>query len=462
MLRRVRTLRVRFALWIAGLLLVALIAFGVFVYLSMARSLVGAVDESLQLSAAQAIAAVNVEDGQISFSDSIPAQDGFQGRGLAIRILDPSGQVQQAAGSYRSLPVDQSSLTAALQRHPLFATLRDPTSHDLIRVHTTPMVENDRVIAIIQVAQSLEGVNDTLRRLLAALLLSVPLLVALAALGGYLLAARALQPIDAITHTARQISAEDLHARLNLPATDDEVGRLAATFDAMLGRLDDSFQRERRFTADASHELRTPLAAMQTILGVIRAQRRTREDYEHALDDLADEADRLRGLVEDLLRLARGDTRPSSVRTPVELSTLIADVVETLRPMAEDKGLTMTCDIAPALVVNGDRDEMIRLFLNVIDNAVTYTDQGCIAVCATLDAAVIEVRVHDTGGGIAPEHLPHVFERFYRADAARGVGGSGLGLAIAHEIARVHGGTITVLSALGAGATFTVRLPQSV
>ncbi len=249
--QRRRTLRVRFALWVAGLLLAALLAFGVFVYLSMARSLAGAVDETLQLSAAQAIAAVNVEDGQISFGDSIPDPGDMQGRGLTIRILDSRGQVQQAAGMYHDLPVDQASLTAALEGQSTFVTQRNAIYLERIRLRTAPIVEDNQVIGIVQVAQSLADVDNTLRRLVAALLISVPLLVAVAGLGGYLLAARALRPIDAITRTARQISAEDLRARLNLPATEDEVGRLASTFDAMLARLDDSFQRERRFTADA-------------------------------------------------------------------------------------------------------------------------------------------------------------------------------------------------------------------
>jgi heavy metal sensor kinase len=459
--RRRKTLRVRFALWVAGLLLAALLAFGVFVFLSMARSLAGAVDETLQLSAAQAIAAVNIEDGQVSFGDSIPEPGDVQGRGLTIRILDLQGHVRQAAGLYHDLPVDQASLTAALQGQSTFVTQRNAIHRERIRLRTAPIIEDNQVIAVVQVAQSLADMDDTLRRLVAALLISVPLLVVVAGLGGYLLAARALRPIDTIIRTARQISAEDLQARLNLPATEDEVGRLASTFDAMLARLDDSFQRERRFTADASHELRTPLAAMQTILSVIRTQRRTPEDYERALDDLTGETERLRGLVEDLLRLARGDVRPSGGCAPVDLSTLIEDVVETMRPLAEDQELTMICAIAPALVVRGDRDDLIRLFLNALDNAVKYTVQGSIAVHATRCADTIEVCIHDTGSGIAPEHLPHVFDRFYRADTARSQGGPGLGLAIAEEIARAHGGTITVRSTLGVGTTVTVALPGS-
>jgi len=191
------------------------------------------IDDSLRLSASQAIAAVNIENGQLNFSDSLPegaAAITQHERDLTIRLLDPRGQVLQAVGEFNDWPVTGASLAAAQQQRSIFETLTDPGDPTPVRFYTTPISEN----------------------------------------GGCVLAARALAPIDHITRTARRISAEDLSARLNLTASDDEVGRLAATFDSMLARLDESFKRERQFTADASHELRTPLAAMQAILGVIR------------------------------------------------------------------------------------------------------------------------------------------------------------------------------------------------
>ena len=296
--------------------------------------------------------------------------------------------------------------------------------------------------------------------MLATLLLGGALLTVVAAMGGYALAARALRPIDQMTRTARRISAEDLSARLDLPATDDEVGRLAATFDEMLGRLDDSFQRERQFTANASHELRTPLAAMQAILEVVRAQPRTPAEYEAAIDDLAEEADRLRTLVDRLLYLARNDARRSDVRQPVELAFLLADIVDSLEPLAEQKGVVLSLATPSKLAMRGDGDSLVRLFVNLLDNAIKYTAQGSVAVSATAEAAWVTVAVSDTGAGIAAEHLPHIFDRFYRVDAARTSRGSGLGLAIAHDIARAHGGDITVASQPGQGTTFTVALPR--
>jgi heavy metal sensor kinase len=450
---------VRFALWTAGLLLAAMVVFGVFVYVSMASSLAQAVDDSLQLSAAQALAAVNVENGQLAFGDAVPEVGDLPGTGTTVRILDPAGRVRQASGIYRDLPVDTTSLGNAQRGEAGFLTLSLPQSPGPIRVHTAPMVENGKLIAIIQVAQSLDPVNDTLHQLLAALLLSVPLLVLMAGAGGYWLAARALAPIDAITHTARRISAEDLHARLGLPPNDDEVGRLAATFDEMLDRLDGAFRRERQFTADASHELRTPLAAMQAILSVTRERRRSPEEYEQVLDDLGTQAGRLRGLVEDLLRLARTDVRRESAHGPVDLSTLVGDVAETMRQLAEDKGLALHVQVVPHLTVSGNYDDLIRLLFNLLDNAIKYTARGVITVSLAPADTMVELTVRDTGDGIAPEHLPHIFERFYRADTARTAGGNGLGLAIAQEIAQAHGGLVTVASVVGAGTTLTVRLP---
>lgn len=458
------TLRARFALWVAALILAALAAFGVFVYFTLARGLAGSLDDSLRLAASQAIAAVSIEDGQINFSDSIPGSgsvaEELRARGLTIRIFDTTGQILQAFGPYRDLPLAPASLAAALRQDAAFATLADPHGNDPIRSYTAAIIDNGRTIGVIQIAESLGSVQEALDRLLTALLFGGPLLALAAALGGYLLVARALAPIDQITRTARRISAEDLSGRLNLPATHDEVGRLAATFDEMLARLDEAFCRERQFIADASHELRTPLAAMQAILSATRERRRAVEDYELALADLADETDRLRGLTEDLLRLARGETQQVGVREQVDLSTLLRDVTDSLRPLAEAKGLALTCDVPAGLSLIGDSDALIRLFVNLLDNAVKYTERGTIAVAGRADADGLRVTVADTGIGIPAEHLPHVFDRFYRVDKGRAERGTGLGLAIALEIARAHGGALTVASTPGAGTTFTVYLPR--
>jgi heavy metal sensor kinase len=457
------TLRTRFALWVAGLLIVVLAGFGVLVYVSLAHDLYTALDDALQLSASQALAAVNSENGQMNFADSVPesspATQDLRERGVTIRVFDAQGREVASYGPYAALPLQPEVMTAASEQRAVFSTTTFPNDDDAFRFYTTPIVEEGQYVGILQVGQSLGTVQDTLTRLRVILLVSIPFLAAIAALGGYVLAARALAPINAIARTARRISSEDLSARLDLPPTNDEVGRLSTTFDEMLARLDDAFRRERRFVADASHELRTPLAAMQAILSVMREERRTPEEYEQTLDDLAEETDRLRTLVENLLFLARSDQQHAPIREPVDLSALLDSVTEALRPLVEGKDLALTCVISPGLTLLGDEDALIRVFVNLLDNAVKYTDRGDITVKATRHGSLIQVDIADAGIGIAPEHLPHVFERFYRVDAARSGQGAGLGLAMAQEIVRAHGGSMTIQSTPGTGTTLTVQLP---
>jgi heavy metal sensor kinase len=457
MMKWPKTLRARFALWTAGLLFLVLAVFGGYIYGSLARGLSAAIDDSLALNAAQVIAGLNIENDALILSDNFsqePENVALRERGFSIRLLTPQGQVLQEFGPYRAL---SPSLASA----PSFATLTDPTSRTAVRVYTAPVNENGKLIAFIQIAQSRAGMQDTLLRLLTTLLISVPLLVAIVGFCGYFLAARALAPIDRITRAVRRISAEDLSARLNLPVSDDEVGRLAETFDIMLARLDEAFRRERQFTADASHELRTPLTAMQAILGMMREKRRTPEEYEQALDDLAEETDRLRTLTENLLCLARGETRRAALHEMIDLSALLRDVSDSLRPLAEAQSLTLTCEAPDGLTLMGDSDDLIRLFANLLDNAIKYTERGGITVSASgRPNGDLSVTIADTGVGIPAEHLPRIFDRFYRADTSRAKRGAGLGLAIAQDIARAHGGRIEVNSVTGRGTSVTVCLLQ--
>ncbi len=465
-MKRLKTLRVRFALWTAGLLFAALVLFGLFVYANMSHSLTATVDETLQLTAIDLIAEVEMRKGEPVVVEN-PIEDAqytrLREQGFSMRVLNLTRQPVQEYGPYTELPQPQGDFTVPNQPGE-FATITDAGSRDPVRVYTSPVVQANQVVGILQVAINLNNVKRTLDLLLIALLLGGPLIVIVAGSGGYLLAAQALAPIDKITRTARHISAEDLSARLGLPETDDEVGRLAATFDSMLARLDDAFRRERQFTADASHELRTPLSAMQTIIGSTLARRRAPAEYEQALIDLSQEAERMGTLTEGLLHLARDDAarRPAKFER-VNLSNLLKDVVDSLRPLAEDKGLKLIDNVPDeGLTLMGDSDGLIRLFVNLLDNAIKYTEQGFITISAAKkDGKLLAVTIRDTGGGITPEHLPHIFDRFYRVDESRSKDGIGLGLAIALNVARAHGGNIAVESKAGKGTTFIVQLPTT-
>jgi heavy metal sensor kinase len=458
-MKRFRTLRVRFALWTTVMMLIVLILFGTFVYISMWQGLSIAIDDSIEFSTSQAMAAVNIENGKVNFSDSLPESStaDLREKGFTVRILSTNGDLLQSVGPYRDLIIDHTSIQYASNKISGFSTINLNDSES-IRVYTAPIIENQNIVGIIQVMQSLATLHETLDRLSLMILISVPLLLMITALSGYFLAARALSPIDQITRTAQRISTEDLSARLNLHGNDDEIGRLANTFDSMISRLEKGFNREHQFTSDASHELRTPLAAMQAILSVTRGKPRSPEDYEKAMDDLLEETSRLRALTEDLLYIARGDSRPITSYEKVDLSNLLIDVSESLRPLAESKGLLLKQNIQGGLYLFGNSDALIRAFVNLLDNAIKYTEYGEIVTEAKKnDKNSIEISISDTGRGIDQENLTHIFDRFYRVDESRTTQGFGLGLSIVQEIVKAHKGTITVTSQIRKGTTFHIN-----
>jgi signal transduction histidine kinase len=364
----IKTIRFRFAFWATVLFLGMLAAFGGFIYFNLSQSLHTAVDNTLSLSADQTAAGLDVENGQILIPEGISSEetgaDAFGKNGLTLIVLSAEFKVLEAVGPYQSylLPAD------TLSSHAGLLTLPKSKEADSIRVYTLPVLDNGQMVGWVVAMQSLGGVEDSLIRLLTALLMGGGFLLIVSALAGYYLAARALAPIDSITRSARRISTENLSARLNLPDTGDEVSRLATTFD-MLDRIESGFRRERQFTSDASHELRTPLTAMQAILSLVRDGERPLQEYRQALDDLSGETDRLRGLVEDLLRLARGNQPGTTPRERVDLSTLLCDIVDSLRPLANEKALSLYCDVTPGMELMGDSDSLIRLFVNLLDNA---------------------------------------------------------------------------------------------
>ena len=461
-MKLIRTLRGRFALSLTALILAFLAAFGGGIYLTFTRSEYREVEDTLSLSAEQVLASLYEDNGSIQMLTQDPNAthlaefDAFTQRGVTLMVLSSDGEILEAVGPYSSAPVPVSG--DRLQ--PVFQTLRETDQHDPIRVYILPILEGGHVLGWIQSMQSLGGAEEALDRLRTVLLIGIGVFSLLAGFAGYFLAGRALAPIDEITNTARRISTEDLTARLDLPDTGDEVSRLANTFDEMLARIESGFARERQFTSDASHELRTPLTAMKTILNVMRDGERPTQEYREALDDLAEETDRLQGLVENLLQLARGEKGLKLYREEIDLSLLLADVADSLRPLADNKQLNLTCDLPASLVISGDTDQLIRLIVNLLDNAIKYTEQGTVTVSARASEGNAIIEVADTGIGISREHLPHIFKRLYTVDPARSSGGAGLGLSIAKQIVQAHGGRIGVQSEVGSGTKFTVSLPK--
>jgi two-component system heavy metal sensor histidine kinase CusS len=309
----------------------------------------------------------------------------------------------------------------------------------------------------------LEEVDQELRLLLSVLLLAVP--IALLALTGwsYLMARAALAPMERLRRSTEEITAARLDRRLPIANAKDELGRLSRTINAMIARLERSFLEIRRFTADASHELRTPLAIIRTEAEVALDKHLSPAEHRDLLGGILEECERLTRLIEQLLALAREDAGAGAVAfQPIELSALIQQVVEDMRPLAEAQGLTILVEVDGPLPISGEESRLQQVFYNLLDNAIKYTPAaGTITVRVERTDRGVVVTVHDTGIGIPPEHLPHVFDRFYRVDKARSraEGGTGLGLSIAQCIIAAHGGRIELASTPGHGTTCTVALP---
>jgi heavy metal sensor kinase len=317
----------------------------------------------------------------------------------------------------------------------------------------------------VQVARSLTEFDHETAELLWAFLLAGPLTVGATLAGGYYLAGRTLAPVERITETARGISGEKLNRRVPVANPGDELGRLAATLNDMLDRLERSFAEMQRFTADAAHELRTPLAVIRNEAEVALRAPRSPEEYTRVLEGLLEDVVRLSEMADQLLFLCRQDAGLNPpAHKDVALDELLRAVIDNVRPVAEAKGVSLVlADTRPCAVL-GEPLQLRRVFYNLLDNAVKYTASGgTVRVSSRREGGEVVVRVADTGIGIAAEHRPHIFDRFYRVDSSRtgDTGGAGLGLAICRSVVRATGGTVEVSSEIGRGSEFTVRLPVS-
>jgi len=319
--------------------------------------------------------------------------------------------------------------------------------------------------AVLREAHAEEQLRGQLREILVVLVLGLPLVVVLAGAGGYLLARRALTPIDRLASEAQRITADRLHERVSVMNQHDEIGRLAGVINDTFARLEASFAQLRRFTADVSHELRTPLSVIRGIGEVGLAETRTPAEYKEAIGSMLEEVDRLTNLVDTLLRLSRadaGNVRLSPER--VDLGQLTRDVVSSLAVVAEERNQRLELDLAEDVTVTADRLVLREAITNVVDNAIKYSLPAStveIRLGATADQAVLAVC--DQGPGIAPDARDRIFDRFFRLDEGRSRdrGGTGLGLAIAKWAVEVNGGRIMVDSGENGGSVFRIVLPTS-
>lgn len=388
--------------------------------------------------------------------------EGLEVRALYVQVTAPSGVVMASSASLQrqQLPLDATVRIAAKSGQSRFVVVSIGTGQAYMLA--SPLRVGTTIVGILQVAQPLREIDLVLNWLGIGLTITSVIALLTAIRGGAWLAHRALQPVDWMAAaTNRILRAEDLGQRVPTVSSKDEIGRLTSTINQMLERLEQQFVAQQRFIADASHELRTPLTAMRGNLEILRRGAASDPQIlQESLRDIEREVSRLALLTNDLLVLAQADTGTKVRLEPVALDDLVLETVRNLSPLTE--GVALQPLIAEQVMILGDRDRLKQALINLVTNALQHTPVGgLVQIELARDQEYAYLRVHDTGAGIASVDLPHVFDRFYRADTSRvrHTGGSGLGLSIVQWVAEAHNGHVTVESKIGAGSVFTLVLP---
>lgn len=462
------SLRVRLTLWYGTALAIILSLFGVVLYAVMERALKERVDRSLKEAASALVRSLDehrfgpfllFEDFSRDFPELAVLDKFFQIFGSTGKITIKSPNI-----SSREIPLSQTALGAALLGQSTLESVKFGSDPPL-RMISVPIAHGGTLVNIVQVGMSLQSVEQALDRLLTILLVSGPLAVLVSLVGGWFLAGRALRPVEAITAAAERIAGGDLTQRLAVPPSHDEIGRLAATFNKMVGRLEASFRQVRQFSMDASHELRTPLTVLKGETELALRRPRSAEDYRQVLESGLEEIDRMTRIVEELLFLSRLDLGEIKMEAkPVRLDLLLEDVRRQAAVLGQEQDIQITLGTVEPAEVLGDELRLRELLLNLVDNAVKYSKPGGkVELGLRCEGRTARMSIMDRGIGIAPEEQERIFDRFYRTEAARAYRqtGTGLGLSISKWIAEVHHGRIEVWSRPGEGSVFTVVLPLS-
>jgi heavy metal sensor kinase len=317
---------------------------------------------------------------------------------------------------------------------------------------------------LIRLAYSEEAIWTRVKELAVASLLAFPVILGLAGLSGYLLAKGALAPLGEMARRAERITSERLDDRLPMAAAGDELAQLARVFNALLARLEQSFEQLKRFTADASHELRTPLTAMRSVGEVALQRKGSREEYRDTIGSMLEEVNRLTGLVDNLLTISRADAGRIPLNpTSFSAMAMVRDAAGLFEVLIEEKGQQIVAEGDESVLLTGDRVFLRQALVNIIHNAVKYSPAGGLITVrvSPQSGGQVCVEVADAGPGISPEHSMRIFDRFYRVDESRSreIGGAGLGLSIAQWAVKIHGGEIILLPTRGSGCTFQISLP---
>jgi len=460
-----QSIHFRLIAWYAGVLLLVLLGFGAFTYTTLRFFSHQVLGESMAHRAQQIADLVASEPAakdpgyvarEIEKRYDPAANDRFvrvsrgDGNGLYL-----SGPPNDRSFNPEELPPRQGSAKSSSYQ------IEAPGGTALLVATQRVRVGNDTFL--IEVGATLTANERLLHRLLTTLLLGLPVVLGVVILGGYILTKRALQPVQSMMRAAQEITISHLSRRLPALSSDDEIAHLAAVLNQMIARLDESFQNTARFTADASHELRTPLTIIRGELEAILLGRKLEPELRDALASLLEEAERLVRIVEGLFALSRLDTGEAQTeRVRFDLAKLAETTAEQMCLLAEVKRIELVYETATCVEIEGDRSRLKQVVVNLLDNAIKYTpEKGRVSLAVRSQNGSALLEVSDTGPGVSAVALPHLFERFYRADEVRSreIGGAGIGLSIVQSICIAHGGAATAANTPPTGCRFTIELP---
>jgi len=513
-------LRVRLTMWYTVILSVALIAFSVFTYLTVSNSLHTNMDDMLLevSTSVDKVITENIRQTKSPTGISTDSAAALVAKSIAGTTAPPveknmkdSAKVSTPSDSAR-FDIDNLSLqelTALVSQGiftsggpsfvfmragnffvqfadtkgnvywrsenlqdlslPTYSKIEDAAETGRVFMDASLRKQSIRVMCMrgklseVSVGYSMQEVDEILRQLRSTFELGFSIALVLAVVIGYLLARYSLQQVDIITNAAKRITAENLSKRLPLPVTNDEIARLTTTLNAMIARLDISFTQVRQFTSDVSHELRTPLAILMGELEMALRNEMSDEDYHVLVVSSLEEVMRLSKMVSSLLEISRAETGQVRLQKSLfDISRMTANICDDMQILAEDKSITLECEIQPYVTIIADESRLHQMLLNVVDNAIKYTPRnGTVRVTLSTRATQTRIDVSDTGVGISEENQAFIFNRFFRVDQSRSndIVGSGLGLSIVRWIVEAHQGSIRVKSDLGLGSTFSIVLP---
>lgn len=456
----------KLTLWYSLILASILILFSSGVYIYTKNSLQKSIDTKIK-SIGDVLSSSMTETHNTSvfgnFERYLENVLGRKPKGKFIQIMDSAGRIGAKMSDIEAdtMPTSYNTLERALKGEIVYETIGAYQGYR-VRTVTIPIMENNKITSIVQVGTSLEDFDETMNRLLIIFLISIPTLIGITIISGYFLARKALKPVDKIRRAAIKISSSNLEERIDIGEKRDELGRLAATFNDMLERLKDAFQRINQFSIDVSHELKTPLTILKGETEVALRKDREKEEYKGLLKSNLEEVDRMTRIIDDLLLLSKADSKDIVLKIEeVALKDLIVDVCINMQIFAKNKGIELVMGNLDEVWLKGDELKLRRMLWNIVENGIKYsTDGGRVEISSSLNNGYVDITIKDNGIGIPQEDIKYIFDRFYRGDKSRRrESGSGLGLSISKWIAEAHKGRIDVSSVPSQGSLFSVKLP---